>query len=603
MKNEFTPIKDYYIIGDLHTAALVSKSASIDWMCIPQFDSPSIFAKILDMEAGCFSLDSTGYTIKSKYRDNTAIVEFFFESEKSRFILKDFMLPIETDEVKKQFLVRKFSGFKGESKIKAAFAPVMDYGKEKPSVKKFTDFLEFGTNGQRITLHFPPGAEIDNTKHYTISFNLKENETKFLVLEIYNKNEKASFKNESEFEKQTTKFWENWVKTGEYFEYKHELLVRSMITLKLLQCHPNGSLIAAATTSLPAEMGGVRNWDYRFTWIRDATFTLFAFHILDCEEEQYRFFNFIYKIMKKNRENNFEINTLYTINGDIVQNEKHLDYLSGYKNSKPVRVGNDATDQFQMDIYAVLIDAHYFMMNKKFEESRIDTNFLLRVADRICKRWRETDHGIWEIRRTKKHYTYSKVMSWVGIDRIIRLKDTLNLSEEKIKGYETTREEIKNWIWENCYNKEKKTFEQFPGAGYQDATNFLFVLLQFLDKHDPLTKVILENTSKELCENEIWVHRYKNKDGLEGKDDAFLLCTFWMISAWAILEDVERAENILNKFLPKIAESGLMSEQMNPQTGEYLGNFPQAYSHLGLTMAIYYIHKYKFGKTSKEKVL
>jgi GH15 family glucan-1,4-alpha-glucosidase len=258
-----------------------------------------------------------------------------------------------------------------------------------------------------------------------------------------------------------------------------------------------------------------------------------------------------------------------------------------------------------MDVYGVLIDAHYFIMKEKYETKRINENFIVKVAEKICERWREKDCGIWEIRRSAEHYTYTKVMCWVGIDRILRLKDKFKLNKDQVKKFEKTREEIKSWIWQNCFNSEKKIFEQYPGAGYQDATNFLFVLLQFLDKKDPLTKEIINNTCKELCEDEIWVHRYRNSDGLEGKDNPFLLCTFWMISAWAILEETEKAEELFDKFLSCVSDTGLISEQLDISTGEYLGNFPQAYSHLGLTMCAYYIHRYKNKKKENppEKIL
>ncbi len=421
--------------------------------------------------------------------------------------------------------------------------------------------------------------------------DVKDEESKSIILE-YIVNGANSQVEQHNFEEETIYFWKKWTKKGDYFELDKDELERSMITLKLMQFYPTGAIVAAPTTSLPADIGGVRNWDYRYVWIRDATFTIYAFHILKCDDEALRFFSFIKRIADQPDNKDFHINVMYTIWGEEAPEEKYLNYLSGYKSSSPVRIGNDATKQLQLDVYGALIDAHYFMTSKSIKTVEKDKKLLLKLLNKIEDLWNEKGAGIWEIRGKEHNYTYSKVMAWVGVDRILRMKDEIGLSEQEIKRAKKIREQIYNWIWENCYDPKKKNLMQYAGAKNIDATNFLFIPLQFLDKDEERTKIIFKNTCKELCKNDVFVFRYLGDDGLEGKDKAFILCSFWMISDYAILGETAKAKNLFEKFKKYIGPAGLMSEQMNPDTGEYLGNYPQAFSHFGFVMNAYYIHEY-----------
>ncbi len=602
MKINFSDLKNYYIIGNLHTCALVTKGGSIDWMCLPNFDSPSIFGRILDKKAGSFSVKDKSYTLKTNYFEDTAILEHHFKKSQNEFLLRDFMPPNLDVKGTNHFLVRKFQCLKGKNNIHLLFDPKGNYGEVEPEIKKIENTLTLELHDHIIIIYLPIDTTVKIKKGKAeLIFNLKSNEEKTFVMEYFNRLKSPKYESEN-FEEPTKKFWHQWVESGNYFNYSHDVLVRAMITLRLLQYYPSGVLVAAPSCSLPAEIGGVRNWDYRYVWIRDVTFTLFAFNILDCEEEVISFFNFMYKIIEKHSDKNFDINTVYTIKGDKAPKENFLRNLSGYKNSKPVRVGNNATMQFQMDKYGDLINAHYFLL-KQEKDFKYNKQFIIDLADKICEIWKEKDSGIWEMRGEQQHYTYSKVMCWVGLDRVIKMERYIRLNKSKVENYKKVRTEIKEWIWENCYNKKKKSFEQYPGADYQDATNYLFVILQFLDKNDKLTKTIVKNTSKELCEDEIFVYRYKVDDGLEGSDNSFLLCSFWMISAWAILEEVDKAEDLYKKLLEKFDGHYLISEQMKKDKGELTGNFPQAYSHLGITMAAYYINKYKQRKKNKSELI
>jgi GH15 family glucan-1,4-alpha-glucosidase len=290
---------------------------------------------------------------------------------------------------------------------------------------------------------------------------------------------------------------------------------------------------------------------------------------------------------------------MYTVWGDPVPREKSLFNLSGYMSSSPVRVGNDAAKQFQLDVYGAIIDAFYFASKRglvKVSKSRW-RQLILQLLNKIDEQWQKPDHGIWEARVGTKHYTYSKVMAWVGADRVKRLKEPLGLSEDKMMTCSRLSDSIKEWIWQNGY--QDGNLRQYPETKAVDATNLLFVLLQFLDKHDPKTKDILQKTAKELSHQEAFVYRYLKDDGLPGKEGAFLLCSFWLISALAILEEVRPAIKLFKKLEEYMKPHGLLSEELDLSSGKYLGNYPQTFSHMGFIMSAHYINKYAKRKNIK----
>lgn len=600
-------IKDYFIIGDLHSAALVSKDASIDWLCLPHFDSPSIFAKLLDSKGGNFSLNTKEYTTQAHYVKDTAIVEYTFTKPDFAFILHDFMVPQPVNTCDTHFLVRKFKGTLGTSDVILYFSPKANYAKdtfqEDKSLEKLIQKVPdiFGvapavvlkTEKDILILYLPKDASVKyKNECYEIHLTLNEGETQSVVMEYASSVQSKNFQ-KREFEVETKSFWENWVAKGTFIDFCRDKLVRSAITLKLMQFYPTGALVAAPTTSLPEEIGGVRNWDYRYVWIRDATFALYSFYVLGYLEEAEKFFEFIHEILKQCAKDEFDVSLFYTIEGKPVPQEKVLDHLKGYKDSKPVRIGNGANEQFQLDVYGALIDAHYFVSKRSMENKKLHKDLIMQLVNKIKDSWMKKDNGIWEVRSNQQHFTYSKVMAWVGADRAARMADELNLTKQERDACEQLASDIKEWIWSNCYDSENKTFLQYPASSKQDATNFLFVLLQFLDKHDPKTKVAIEKTCEELCVKNIFIYRYLENDGLPRGEGAFLLCTFWLISALAIIEEVEKAEQLFNLFEKNMADHYLLSEEMDIHTHEYLGNYPQAFSHQGYIMSAYYIHKYK----------
>ena len=588
--------KDCFLIGDLQTAALVSKDAAIEWLCLPYFDSPSVFAGLLDNRGGRFELMIPRLGIASRYAEDAAIVEHVCKDGASEFLLRDFMVPQPVEHCRRHVLVRKLTATRGASTVAFLFDPRPDYAQMSPVIREHGSRLRVAIENDLLLLHVPARATIERQdRGYKIVLPIAEGDSQSLILEylVNGDHQGKEAYDVRDYEEQTLAFWKRWLGKITFFDFYRGQQMRSIRTLKLLQFYPTGAIVAAPTTSLPDDLGGTRNWDYRYVWIRDATFTLYAFHIYNCVEEAKRFFEFIHKVTEQGDRNSFGMNLIYTIWGEEVPRERTLNHLSGYRGSRPVRIGNNATNQFQLDIYGDLIDAYYFMSKKETAGLAMDKKLSLTLVERIAENWKRMDSGIWEFRGGPQHYTYSKVMCWVGVDRILRRSEELGLTSRKQARYQRLRDEISKWIWDNCYIPEKQIFCQYPEAGHLDATNFLFVLLQFLDKHDPLTKPIIRNTCQRLCRNDVFVYRYLAEDGLQGQDNPFVLCTFWMICAWAILEDIDRAERLFRTVETYITDSGLLSEQMNPETGEYLGNYPQAFSQLGLLMSVYYLEKYR----------
>lgn len=591
-------IEDYFLIGDLQTAALVSSQGSIDWMCLPYFDSSSIFGRILDENGGTFSVEAPGYNATSTYVSETAIVLHKFTKEDTSYIVKDFMLPKPTTACKTQLLIRKIVGKRGSHSVTFIFQPRPEYGKVSADMHQDGSRITFTSGEGRFILFLPPGTAIERRDgSFVLHVRIGEGESKQLVLEHVRKGE-LSILPRSDFEEETMNFWKEWVSKGQFIEEFRETLVRSAITLKLMQFYPTGGIVAAPTMSLPEEIGGLRNWDYRYVWVRDSTFILYAFYILGYVDEAMKFFSFIENVTEFDRESEHDIQLMYTIHGEHVPEETFLDHLSGYKNSKPVRLGNGAMDQFQLDTFGALIDAYYFVCSLGAELSDENKKMIRYLLTRIEHLWDDKDNGIWEVRSGKQHYTYCKVMCWVGVNRSLKIKEKLGLTENEIARYTRLEKQIYDWIWENSYDEKEGVLKQYPDTRHMDATNFLFVLFGFLHKSEETTHAIVKTTAEELVHKDVFVYRYLSDDGLQGGEGAFLLCTFWYISALAKIGQQEKALELFRKVETLMNDQKLLAEEIDEETHEYLGNYPQAFSHLGYIMSSYYIERSKKGSNN-----
>lgn len=603
---QYTPIENYYLIGDLHTAALVSNRGSIDWMCLPSFDSSSVFASILDAEkGGRFSIEMPEHEVSCRYLPYTAIVETVFTHGDTAFSVQDFMLPRPSEEAVHHYLIRTFEGKKGKSHIKLLFDPRPNYARQRSMINVEDGMISLRIDERTIWVHLPKSAKVEqraSKQGVLITFELSEGDKEEIIME-YAVASRAKLL-DKDWHGETTEFWKKWITEGN-FEFSREHLVRSAITLKLMQFYPTGGIIAAPTTSLPEEIGGERNWDYRYVWIRDATFTLYAFYVLGFMSEAKKFFRFIERIAEdaKNCEGDtchLDLSIMYTIWGQPLQGETVLEHLEGYKHSKPVRIGNGAAEQFQLDVFGSLIDAYYFMNKRGVEVSDQGKEVIRMLVRGIAQHWQRIDSGIWEVRGGDQHFAYSKMMAWIGVERALRMADVLDLNDETKANWEKLKQEIEDWLWKECYDEKRHTFKQHPGTDAQDATNFLFIILHFLSRHDERAAQLIEETDRELTKNELYVYRYLCDDGLEGEEGAFVFCMFWRIAGLAAvgrLEDAERTMKQIEKYIP---QSGLMAEEIDQGSGEFLGNFPQAFSHIGYILSSYYIHRYTKKKESEE---
>lgn len=594
-----TPIRDYFLIGDLHTAALVSKDGSVDWMCLPYFDSPSVFAAVLDGEkGGSFRPDMPGFASSARYVPDTAIVETTFDSADSAFSLRDFMVPRATEEVVPHYMARVIEGTRGTTTVKMTFDPQPDYARQRSVISGAAPLLGVRIGDRTAWLHVPKSATIaprEDKRGIEISFVVKEGEKTHLVLEyaVESRLQLAT----RDLERETIDFWRSWISEGS-ITFSQERMIRSAITLKLMQFYPTGGIIAAPTTSLPEEIGGVRNWDYRYVWVRDATFTLYAFYVLGFVKEAERFFRFIERIAEDAKRCDesgacdLELSIMYTIWGQPLQGETVLEHLEGYAGSKPVRIGNGAAEQFQLDVFGSLIDCYYFMSKRGVPISAQGKEVVQMLVRGIQRHWQRPDCGIWEVRGGDQHFTYSKVMAWLGVERALRLADTLQISDAQREAWTRLKDEISAWIWDNCYDAVRGTFTQSPDVKAQDATNFMFVLFFFLSRHDEKAKKLIAETKRELTKNELYVYRYLTDDGLEGGEGAFVFCMFWQIAAMASVGQIAEADGLLKRIEALMPESGLLAEEIDPATGAFLGNHPQAFSHIGYILATYYVDRY-----------
>jgi GH15 family glucan-1,4-alpha-glucosidase len=601
----YLPIDDYGIIGNMRTAALVSKQGTIDWMCYPYFDSPSLFAAILDDEkGGRFTIEPshTESTSKQFYWQDTNILVTRFINEDGAVELLDYM-PVGDSQLaeKHNCLVRRVHVLRGNFKLKIYCRPGFDYARADHEVSKDEQAYHFESEELTMSLVTKESITIkDNAIDCEIT--LKEGDkTSFIWTELGEEDQGVNFQElETEAFDATIKYWRKWLSQCTYTGRWRETVYRSALVLKLLTFEPTGAIIAALTSSLPGKIGGERNWDYRYTWIRDAAFTVYAFMRIGFTEEAKCFMRFIEERVKE-REEGEPLQIMFSIHGEHELTEKTLDHLSGYKDSSPVRIGNGAYDQLQLDIYGELMDSVY--LSNKYD-TPISYSFwqeLRKAVNWNADNWQRKDAGIWEIRGGERHFVYSKLMSWVAMDRALRLADKRSFPADREKWLKT-RDEIYEEILEHGWSEEANGFVQSYDGSALDASNLLMTMTFFMSSNDPKMLKTLDSMDRPLTEGGLMVndlvYRYdveQAPDGVEGEEGTFNICTFWMVEALARAGEadpkyLERARMMFEHMLSYANHLGLYAEQTGVR-GESLGNFPQAFSHLALISAAYNLDK------------
>jgi GH15 family glucan-1,4-alpha-glucosidase len=589
--DDYLPIAEHGVIGDLHTVALVGTNGSIDWLCWPRFDSPSVFGSILDAgKGGHWDLRPASpgeHSVKQLYFPDTNVLITRFLTPDGVGEVQDFM-PIHRDPDHPRRLMRRVMAVRGEVRFRMDCQPRFNYARD----------------GHKVEIH--PGGAIFHSPHLAlclrsklaleqhgmgaaVEFSLAHGQSATFILEESRRGrvpQKVSEAQAAEAFNRTVRFWRGWLHHSRYRGRWREMVHRSALTLKLLTYRPTGAIIAAPTTSLPEQLGGGRNWDYRYTWIRDAAFSLYALLRLGFTEEAASFMEWLSDRYRGTGEGrNGPLQIMYGIDGRSDLEEVELSHLEGYQGSAPVRIGNGAAHQLQLDIYGELIDSAY-LYNKYAEPiSYDDWTALSGVVDWLCDNWDQADEGIWETRGGRQRFTYSRLMSWVAIERSVRVARRRGLPANLGK-WLAERDKITRQIMTAGWNADRRAFVQHFDSEVLDASLLLMPLVKFIAPRDPRWISTLDAIGRELVSDSL-VYRYNaeaSPDGLKGDEGTFSICSFWYVEALARAGRVDDARLAFEKMLTYANHLGLFSEEIGP-SGELLGNFPQAFTHLALISA------------------
>ncbi|MEO8352436.1 MAG: glycoside hydrolase family 15 protein [Chthoniobacteraceae bacterium] len=595
----YQPIENYGIIGNLNTVALVGIDGSIDSMCFPHFDSPSIFAALLDdQNGGRFRLAPVMEDARHKqiYLPDTNILLTRFLAEEGVAEVSDFM-PVDTGENgSRHQLIRRAKSVHGEMEFDVLFAPAFDYARAEHKIEKMGDgsliFESQGDDRSVVRLRANIPLEVRNGAARA-RFKLSAGHAATFIMEdAHLESQSIGEAHAAEAFKETMNFWRKWMRHSTYKGRWREMVNRSALTLKLLTSSTYGSIVAAPTFSLPEEIGGGRNWDYRYSWIRDSAFTLYALMRLGYTSEAKSFMNWIEDRCQECDHGETPLNIMYRLDGSAELHEVELGHLEGYRRSSPVRIGNGAVHQLQLDIYGELMDSVY-IYNKYSEGISYDFwQNLSRMVDWVCENWARPDEGIWEIRGPQREFLYSRVMCWVAIDRAIRLAGKRSFPAP-LEKWHHHRDAIYRDIYENFWDEELKSFVQSKGSKSVDASCLLMPLVRFTGPTDPRWTSTLRAIEKSLVEDAL-VFRYNiadaAPDGLAGGEGAFTMCSFWLVECISRGGDIDRARFIFEKALGYANHLGLYSEELGAK-GEHLGNFPQAFTHLSLISSAFNLNE------------
>lgn len=624
----YQPINAYGVIGDCHSVVLVAPDGSVDWGCLPDFDSPAIFCRLLDAErGGYFQIAPTNRAMPGvqRYLRGSNVLQTRFGSAAGEVVLTDFM-PVETlsawqfremnnntwtrEDGSCHCLVRIVECTQGELPITMRLKVTPNYAGSASEAYPISNIGAVVSGGDQhlglaiIGGNLLPSYEIslesrENEVNPTVvvQVTLREGERLLFALGVGRSALAAHRLVESELQQrsfdaelaQTLHCWRKWLSGCDYAGPYPELVERSALVLKMMTYAPTGAIVAAPTTSLPEELGGERNWDYRFTWLRDASFTLYALNVLGFTEEAHAFTHWLQRLSFSDGE---DLQIMYGIRGERELVEQELTHLRGYRGSSPVRIGNGAAHQKQLDVFGEVLDCiHQYRRMGCFERfgEKLEGPlwYLMSVmAEHVCKHWRETDRGIWEMRDGEHHFVYSKVMCWVALDRVIRAAEQEGL-EADLPRWRQVREQIRTDILTNGYNTQIGAFTQYYGGSTLDASCLLLPLVGFIPPGDPRMRSTVDRVMEQLTDERGFVYRYNSEDGLDGCEGTFTLCSFWLVDNLAMQGRVEEARSLFERLVSYASHLGLFSEEIATYSGMALGNYPQAFTHIALINSAY----------------
>jgi GH15 family glucan-1,4-alpha-glucosidase len=598
LKDKYQPIEDYSLIGDLRTAALVGNWGSIDFLCFPKFDSPSIFCANADYEkGGYFQIEPLLSNVREKklYLPDTNVLFSRFLSKDGISEISDFM--VVEDVESEQALVRRVKTVHGAIRYRMTCAPRFNYAQAEHTIEKISDNeYVFRSSGEdKLAIRIRSSVTLDiSGKDVIADFTLENGQHASFILEeaILGVTSPTTDQNyTSDAFKRTSSFWRNWISHSQYKGRWREMVNRSALALKLLTSREHGSIVAAPCFGFPNEIGGERNWDYRFTWIRDASFTLYALMRLGYTSEAGAFMKWLEDRIGE-LDDGGSLQIMYGIDGSPHLEEFHLDHLEGYMQSRPVRIGSTNYHQKQFDIYGEIMDSVYLYDKRGESISHNLWTKLTRLIEYVCQNWMMPDSGIWEVRGGDQEFTFSRVMCWVAMDRAIRLAKKRSRPAPLLR-WEKVRDEIYNSVFQDLWNEERQAFVQFKGATAMDAATLIMPLVKIISPTDPKWLSTLKAIENDLVEDSL-VYRYRVgeafSDMLEGTEGTFSICSFWYIECVSRSGDLEKARYLFEKMLGYGNRVGLFSEQLGTH-GEFLGNVPQAFTHLALISAAFDLNR------------
>jgi len=579
-------IENYALIGDLETAALVDTNGSIDWLCWPDFSSPACLAALLGTEENGYwkiSPAASVWTTSRRYRERTPILETTFEQKDGAVRLIDFMPPRGNHSD----VVRIVEGVRGSMKLRMELALRFDYGRTVPWVTGIRDGVRAVAGPALAVLHASVPVYGENLKTVA-EFTVRKGQKVWFTL-TYG----ASFEPDPKqidshrALNDSLRIWREWSRRLKYKGKYREAVERSLITLKTMTFRPTGGIVAAVTTSLPESIGGVRNWDYRYCWLRDTTFTLLALTNAGYFDEAVAWQDWLLRALAGSPD---QVQIMYGLRGERSLLESSVDWLQGYENSRPVRIGNAASGQVQLDIYGEMLDSFFHAQHSMRRHSEDDFRVLVLLLEHLEKIWKNPDHGIWEMRGKPRQFTYSKMMAWVAFDRGALLAEKLKY-DAPVEKWKTIRDEIHKEICAKAFNRKKNSFTQTYGSDQLDAALLLMPVVGFLPGRDPRVKGTVKAIERELMPGG-FVERYNTKkvdDGLPPGEGMFLACSFWMVSALRAVGRTRDARKLFERLLRLRNDVGLLSEEYDVEHRRMVGNFPQAFSHIALVSAAFFL--------------
>jgi alpha,alpha-trehalase len=593
------PIGEYALLSDCRSAALVSRDGSVDWLCFPRFDGPSVFCRLLDPAGGHFAIRPAGeFQVSRRYVDETLVLETTFTTARGTAVLTDalaFGLNERGHDLGARSpgtMLRSLACTGGEIQAEISYVPRPQYGLIRPVLVSVPGGLAAHGGDSRLFLStsFSFGvadaaatASVRLTAGQTAKFALGHGDMAGPPLAPWTEEEITDRLDD------TTEGWRSWSAIHQNYEGPWRELVRhSGRVLQGMTFAPTGAIVAAPTTSLPETIGGERNWDYRYTWVRDASLTMQALWVAACPDEANKFFAFLANAAASGMQPDADLQIMFGIGGERDLAERELPHLAGWRASRPVRVGNGAWLQRQLDVYGELLVAAQRLVDQLGELDAVTRQFLTAAADTAAVRWQEKDQGIWEIRGEPRDFLYSKLMCWVAVDRAIALASHLG-AEDRVADWETARAEIRAAILARGWDERAGAFTQAFGSEDLDASSLMLAITGFLAADEPRMKATIDAIARRLTDERGLVYRYLARDGLAGQEGTFLLCTFWLAQAQALAGDVEAATLTFDHAVAAINDVGLLAEEVDPGNGEMIGNYPQAFSHIGLINAAWAI--------------